>query len=312
MLEECQYLIVPLICGWLLDRLIGDPEWLLHPVVIFGKAITFAERYLNIGRGRVLKGALVTLILVITTFFATKYLLIYSGSLSPIISAIMVFFSLSGKGLIEEVKLVFKTVESSIEGGRAQLSRIVGRDTDNLSANQIKKAALETLSENLNDGVIAPLFWYMLLGAAGMLAYKMVNTLDSMIGYKNEKYLLFGKFAARVDDIANFIPSRLCAFIMIIVSGKIHKISFLFKYGKCHSSPNSGYPEAALAAILDCRFGGPSSYSGRINEKPFIGVNNREFNNNDLCKAVRMNILSELFMLVLIATIIYIICPELF
>jgi adenosylcobinamide-phosphate synthase len=145
-----------------------------------------------------------------------------------------------------------------------------------------------------------------------MLAYKMVNTLDSMIGYKNEKYLLFGKFAARVDDIANFIPSRLCAFIMIIVSGKIHKISFLFKYGKCHSSPNSGYPEAALAAILDCRFGGPSSYSGRINEKPFIGVNNREFNNNDLCKAVRINILSELFMLVLIATIIYIICPELF
>ncbi|MEA5005367.1 MAG: adenosylcobinamide-phosphate synthase CbiB [Rikenellaceae bacterium] len=312
MLEECQYLIIPLICGWLLDRLLGDPEWLLHPVVIFGKAITFAERYLNKGRGRVLKGALVTLMLVLTTYFATKCLLIYSGSLSPFMSAIIVFFSLSGKGLIKEVKLVFKSVESSIEDGRVQLSRIVGRDTDNLSANQIRKAALETLSENLNDGVIAPLFWYMLLGAAGMLAYKMVNTLDSMIGYKNEKYLLFGKCAARVDDIANFIPSRVCAVIMIIVSGRISKISFLFKYGKCHSSPNSGYPEAALAAILDCRFGGPSSYSGQINEKPFIGVNNREFNNNDLCKAVRINIISELLMLVLITTIIYIICPELY
>ncbi len=311
MLEGCQYLIIPLITGWLLDRLAGDPEWMLHPVVIFGKAISFAEKNLNRGRARLLKGSVVSVILISATYFAAKYLLLYSGSLSPVMAAIIVFFSLSGKSLIKEVRLVFKSVGSSIDDGRVQLSRIVGRDTDNLSANQIKKAALETLSENLNDGVIAPLFWYMLLGAAGMLAYKMVNTLDSMIGYKNERYLLFGKLAARIDDMANFIPSRLCAFIMIMVSGKIKKISFLFKYGKCHSSPNSGYPEAALAAILDCRFGGPSSYSGQIIEKPFIGDKDREFNNIDLSKAVRINILSELFMLVLITTIIYIICPEL-
>jgi len=312
MLEEYQYLIIPLVAGWLLDRLAGDPEWLPHPVVLFGKLISISERGLNKGNIRILKGAMVSITLILTTFFSIKYLLIYCRDLSPFISAIIVFFSLSGKTLIKEAKLVFRAVDCSVEQGREQVSRIVGRDTGELSVNQVRKAALETLAENLSDGVIAPVFWYILLGAPGMITYKMVNTLDSMIGYKNERYFLFGRCAARVDDLANLIPSRLTALIMIVVSGKPNKIPFVVKYGKCHSSPNSGYPEAALAAILDCRFGGPSNYFGKVCEKPFIGNNCRDFRNDDLKKAVRVNILSEILMIVISITIIRLICPGLY
>ena len=312
MLEEYQYLITPLIAGWLLDRLAGDPEWLPHPVVLSGKLISTSERHLNKGNRRILKGAMVSITLILTTFYSIKYLLIFSGDLSPFISAIIVFFSLSGKTLIKEVKLVFRAVDCSVEQGREQVSRIVGRDTGELSVNQVRKAALETLAENLSDGVIAPVFWYILLGAPGMIAYKMVNTLDSMIGYKNERYFLFGRCAARIYDFANLIPSRLTALIMIVASGNPYKIPFVVKYGKCHSSPNSGYPEAALAAILDCRFGGPSSYFGKVCEKPFIGNNYRDFRNDDLKKAVRVNILSEILMIVISITIIHLICPGLY
>lgn len=169
------------------------------------------------------------------------------------LSAVLVFYCLAGTTLIREVKQVFLAADRSLEEGRKQVSRIVGRDTSELTDQEVRIAALETLAENLSDGVIAPLFWYLLLGVPGMLAYKMVNTLDSMVGYKNERYLQFGCAAAHIDDMANYIPARLTALLMVLSVGRPGLLRFVGKYGNRHASPNSGYPESALAGILNCR-----------------------------------------------------------
>lgn len=185
--------------------------------------------------------------------------------------------------------MVFEAVDRSPAEGRRQVARIVGRDTSGLSPQEVRTAALETLAENLSDGVIAPLFWYLLLGVPGMLAYKMVNTLDSMVGYKNPRYLLYGRVAARLDDAANYLPARLTALLMVLVSGRWSLCRFVLRYGSQHASPNSGYPEAALAGILNCRFGGPHHYFGQEVWKPFIGTNERALTTADMQQAVRIN-----------------------
>jgi len=308
-LDRVLYVIAPLIAGWLLDRIFGDPAEIPHPIAGFGQAISYWEKKLNRGKFVFFKGALLSLGLILLTFISTYFVLSVCGRFSIAISTLIVFFSLSGKTLVKEVREVFAATLRSIEEGRLRLSRIVGRDTSGLSEQQIRKAALETLAENLNDGVIAPLFWYLILGAPGMFAYKMVNTLDSMIGYKNERYLLFGKFAAKTDDFANYIPARLTALIMILVSGNLKSFSFVKKYGNCHTSPNSGFPESALAAILNCRFGGPGYYFGKLSDKPFIGDNEKHFNDNDLKKAVSINIRAEVAMGFIIV-VINLICVQ--
>jgi adenosylcobinamide-phosphate synthase len=195
-------------------------------------------------------------------------------------------------------------VDRSLEEGRQQVARIVGRDTTELSAQEVRTAALETLAENLSDGVIAPLFWFAILGVPGMLTYKMINTLDSMIGYKTERYRDFGCWAAHIDDIANFIPARLTALLMILPHALINRqlsiFHFVRKYGRNHASPNSGYPEAALAGILNCRFGGPHYYFGQLFPKPYIGENERELTTADMKHAVRINRIAEVLMVFLV------------
>ncbi len=290
---DAAYYIIPLLVGWFSDFLWGDPHFLPHPVVGFGKMISYAEKLLNNGKLRIIKGGLVTVFLIISVYMPAFYLLkLIAGFnfwLYCMVSSVLVFFCLAGKTLISEVKEVFSASDISVEAGREQVARIVGRDTTRLNPQEIRTAALETLSENLSDGVVAPLFWYLLLGVPGMLAYKMVNTLDSMIGYKNERYKQFGCLAARLDDIANFIPARLTAVWMVLVSGRLSLFAFVGKYGKNHSSPNSGYPEAALAAILNCRFGGPNVYSGKLVTKPYIGDNPKLLTFDDLKTAVSIN-----------------------
>lgn len=155
--------------------------------------------------------------------------------LYAILVGVGVFYCLAGKTLITEVKAVFEAVDRSVEEGRTQVGRIVGRDTSDLSPQEIRAAALETLAENLSDGVIAPMFWFGFLGLPGMMAYKMINTLDSMIGYKNEQYKEFGVAAARLDDVANYIPARLTACLMLLVSGNWHKRDFLTRFGRAPS-----------------------------------------------------------------------------
>lgn len=309
-------ILAAVLIGCLLDLLLGDPAWLPHPVVGFGKLIAAGEKRWNKGEKRRLKGALLAVALVIGAFLFTWSLLclvrilalvLQLGSWPEIvISAIIVFFCLAGTTLIREVREVFLAVDRSLEEGRTQVARIVGRDTSELSAQEVRTAALETLAENLNDGVIAPLFWLALLGVPGMVAYKMINTLDSMIGYRNERYLEFGRFAARLDDVAGWVPARLTALLMLLVSGKLHLLPFVRKYGRAHLSPNSGYPESALAGILDCRFGGPHNYFGKEVYKPFIGENDRPLTTSDMLRSVRINRLVEVVMVGLVLVTILI------
>ena len=298
-----------LLIGWVLDLIFGDPQRLPHPVVGFGKMISWGEHLLNKGAHRKLKGALFAITLIILVFVAT-FLLRYLFSKLPspfgegmgvrlLFDIIIIYYCLAGTTLIREVRNVFLAVDRSLEEGRAQVARIVGRDTSALSAQEVRTAALETLAENLSDGVIAPLFWLALLGTPGMLTYKMVNTLDSMIGYRTERYRAFGCWAARIDDVANYIPARLTALLMII-GRKRTLFSFVRRYGKNHSSPNSGYPEAALAGILNCRFGGPHYYFGQLFDKPYIGENDRELTTDDMKKAIRVNRTAEILMVVII------------
>lgn len=298
--------MIEILIAWILDLCLGDPRWLPHPVVGFGKLISKGERVLNKGMHRKLKGAILALCLVVGVYVVVGWLLSFlSGWLWMGVNILLIFYCLAGTTLIREVKEVFRTVDRSLEEGRRQVARIVGRDTTELSAQEIRTAALETLAENLSDGVIAPLFWYALLGVPGMLAYKMVNTLDSMIGYRNGRYKEFGCWAARLDDVANYIPARLTALLMVVASGKLSLFSFVGRYGNQHASPNSGYPEAALAGILNCRFGGSHNYFGQEVWKPFIGSNDRPLTTEDMRIAVRINRLAEIGMLLIVLAVKY-------
>ena len=307
--------ILALLLGWLLDLVLGDPSWLPHPVVAFGKMISFGEHRLNKGRHRRLKGAILAVTLILIVFFAAFFFrrLLNLPSLSRegaavgllIFDTLVVFFCLAGTTLIREVRAVFVAVDRSLEEGRRQVARIVGRDTSELSAQEVRTAALETLAENLSDGVIAPLFWFALLGTPGMLAYKMVNTLDSMIGYRTERYRRFGTVAARIDDVANYIPARLTALLMAVANFSLSTLHFSLKYGRNHASPNSGWPEAALAGILDCRFGGPHYYFGELFDKPYIGENDRPLTTADMKRAVRVNRTAEVLMVLLTAATLF-------
>ena len=294
------FIILPLLLGWFLDLFLGDPAWLPHPVVGFGKMIAFGERRLNKGTHRKLKGALMAIVLISTVFAIAYFGLSILPPLGRVgVGFILVFYCLAGTTLIREVRQVFLAVDRSLEEGRRQVARIVGRDTSALSAQEVRTAALETLAENLSDGVIAPLFWYMLLGIPGMMAYKMVNTLDSMIGYKTDRFRDFGCWAAHIDDIANYIPARLTALLMVVAAGKPRLTVFVRQYGPRHASPNSGYPEAALAGILNCRFGGPHYYFGQLFDKPYIGTNDRPLTTDDMKTAVRVNRTAEVLMVLL-------------
>ena len=298
-------LLLALLAGWVLDILFGDPAWLPHPIVGFGKMISFGEHKLNKGTHRKLKGALLATVLIVLIFVATWFL--RNGIpllLLILLDTLIIFYCLAGTTLICEVRQVFLALDRSLDDGRRQVARIVGRDTNSLSAQEVRTAALETLAENLSDGVIAPLFWLLLLGPAGMLTYKMVNTLDSMIGYKTERYKDFGCWAAHIDDVANYIPARLTALFMVIVAGKPQLLRFVWRNGRNHASPNSGYPEAALAGILDCRFGGPHHYFGQLFDKPYIGTNPRPLTTADIRVAVRVNRGAEITM-ILITTIVF-------
>lgn len=304
-MEPALILLLSLLFGWLADRAFGDPEDMPHLIVGIGKLISFGEKKLNQGDNRRTQGLLLVIILVLGLPILTNLLLNHLSFIPKVIvGSFLIFYCLSGHTLIKEVKAVFRALEHSLEAGRKQLSRIVGRDTQNLSTQECQAAALETLSENLSDGVIAPLFWLAILGVPGIVMYKVINTLDSMVGYKNDRYAEFGYFAAKLDDIANFIPARLTALLMLLVNNRLDLIGKVFTEGQKHLSPCSGYPEAALALILDCQFGGAHNYFGKVVEKPTIGNNPRPFTNEDLEIAIRTNRRAEDFFILLL-TLLY-------
>ena len=301
--------LLVLLVGWIADLVMGDPERLPHPIVWFGKVIAWFERVLNKGRGRKVKGIITALLLIGVVYAGMFFLLRWVDSINVFlglaVKAILVFYCLAGTTLIREVKKVFEAVDRSLEEGRQQVARIVGRDTSELTEQEVRVAALETLAENLSDGVVAPVFWYAILGVPGMMAYKMINTLDSMIGYRTQRYRQFGWCAARIDDIANYLPARLTTLFMLTVTGRFRLLNFVTWFGREHASPNSGYPEAALAGILDCRFGGPHTYFGEIIEKPYIGTNDRPITTADMQRAVSVNRRVEVVVVVITCVILF-------
>lgn len=283
---ELNFYIWALVAGLLLDRLFGDPSGLPHPVVWFGKAIAYFEKRWNHPPKAFVKGMVMTVLLVSATAFIFYVLMAFLADiheiLAGVVAVLMVFYGLAGTTLIREGRMVFRQLEKGLDEGRQQLGLIVGRDTRELSAHEVRTATLETLAENLNDGVVAPMFWFAVAGVPGMMACKMVNTLDSMIGYKNDRYRHFGKFAARLDDVVQFIPARITALLMVVSTLSKRGWQFMWKYGPAHNSPNAGWPEAALAGILNARFGGSHLYFGSVVKKPAIGENERDLTTDDL------------------------------
>ncbi|RJR20704.1 MAG: cobalamin biosynthesis protein CobD [Nitrospiraceae bacterium] len=294
---------ITLTAAYLLDLAIGDPKWLPHPVRGMGWAIEKMERVLrrqsaehrlqntehrtqNMDR---VAGVLLVIIIVGVTYaafyFINKLILsshfpLLTSYLSFIVLAILTATTIATRELINSAKAVIDEVKTgNVETARGRLGMIVGRDTQSLDRKGILKATIETLSENASDGIVAPLFYFALGGLPLAMAYKAVNTLDSMVGYKNETYRNFGWAAARLDDIANYIPARITGILIVVASYFVHyslptvhySLKMMLRDGRKHSSPNSGVPEAAIAGALGVQLGGPSMYGGILVEKPFIG-----------------------------------------
>ncbi len=285
-----------LLMALLVDMLVGDPRWMVHPVQIIGSLIKGIERLLRRDtdaswlarlKGGVLAFTVVMVVFVVT-LVVTRWMISisYQGAnlyLSVLMMVLLVFLTsttIAAKGLLSACLYVIEAVMSKdLPEARLRLSMIVGRDTEGLSADEILKAVIETLSENLSDGIVAPVFFYFIGGLPMAMAYKAINTLDSMVGYRNQKYLYFGWASARLDDIANFIPARItgvfialaAAFGSLRASLFYESIRVLLRDGRKHLSPNSGMPEAAMAGAVSVRLGGPSYYGGIRIEKPYIG-----------------------------------------
>jgi adenosylcobinamide-phosphate synthase len=272
-----------IIGAFLLDLVIGDPRWLPHPVVLMGKVIARGEMLVRTGRARpdFLAGMALSLFLItlsfITAWAVVALLRLLPFWLSFICSTALASTTLATRGLLDAIKLVeAPLLAGTIPAARENLSHIVGRETVNLNQDKVLRAGLESLAESTCDGIVAPLFYLFLGGIPLAVAYKAVNTLDSMIGYRNERYFYFGKFAARLDDAVNFIPARLTAFFMIVAApaarlNAARALHAVWRDHGNHLSPNAGYPEAALAGAFGIRLGGPSIYFGKEVHKPHVG-----------------------------------------
>jgi adenosylcobinamide-phosphate synthase len=321
--------------AFILDLLFGDPPWFPHPVRFIGRMIETVEKGLrNVTRSpQAEKAAGVVLVLIIIppVYFLTRILISTASSISIpfgfLISAVTAYTTLATRGLADAAQLVLSRLDAGdIAGARKELSMIVGRDTENLDEQEIARAVIETVAENASDGVVAPLFYLVIGGPALAMAYKAVNTLDSMVGYRNKKYINFGRAAARLDDIVNYIPARITGVLIClaaVISRRLKQVlspspqpspargegnseprilnselnspwRIMLRDGRNHPSPNSGYPEAAMAGALGIRLGGPSAYAGKIAPKPSIGAGGRPPDKKDIANSVRLMYCSTL------------------
>jgi adenosylcobinamide-phosphate synthase len=272
-------LAIPFLAGYLLDLVLGDPQGLPHPVRLMGRGIEYWERILY--RPRVMAGLFFWLAVLATTLAALLGVLAGVSMLpkaaGTVVLTYLIYSGLATRSLHLESRRVEEALaRGDVPGARARLAMIVGRETEELSPREIRRAAVETVAENLADGVVAPMFFLALLGLPGLALYKAVNTMDSMVGYKNERYAKFGRVAARADDVLNFLPARLAACLMALAAGPLGLDGpgawrIVRRDAGQASSPNAGWPEAAMAGALGVRLGGPSTYFGRLVDKPCIG-----------------------------------------
>ena len=298
--------------GFLLDFIIGDPYKIPHPVMGIGKWISFFDKKLRRGNSNpkdVSRGAMTVVLVILLSVLPPALLLAGAWILHPVVyfalNSVMCGQLLAARQLFREAKKVERALKNGdVEGARTAVSFIVGRDTDILDDKGICRAAVETVAENGSDGVIAPLFWMFLFGAVGGFFYKSINTMDSMLGYKNEKYLYFGRAAAKTDDVVNFIPARLSALLMILVCplcGLDQKNAWkIFRRDRYkHASPNSAQTESTCAGALRVRLAGDAVYGGVVHKKEYIGDPLRDIEPMDITRAGRLMYAASLLTLIL-------------
>ena len=298
--------------GFVLDALFGDPAWLPHPVVYMGKAISKLEKFLRprlpkTPQGELLGGAIVAFCLPVGTFLLTGLVCWGAARLHSLLGlAVQMFWcgqALAARGLVQESTNVYKELKKpDLPGARKAVSRIVGRDTAELTAEGVTKAAVETVAENASDGVIAPLLYMLIGGAPLALTYKAINTMDSMLGYKNEKYLYFGRVPAKLDDVANYIPSRLAGLLWVAAAAFTHNDAkgawkIWRRDRRRHASPNSAQTESACAGALGVQLAGPACYFGQYYPKLTIGDALRPIEPEDILRANRMMVAESILAL---------------
>ncbi|MBK0397658.1 cobalamin biosynthesis protein [Limibaculum sp. M0105] len=261
----------------ILDAIFGEPAVLWrrvpHPAVLMGRAIDALNRRLNNGSARRAKGVVAVCILLLASL-GLGYLLsldLFHGVIEVALGAILI----AQKSLVQHVGRVADGLKISLDEGRRQVSMIVGRDPQTLDKAGVSRAAIESAAENFSDGVVAPVFWFALLGLPGLLAYKTINTADSMIGHMSERYRAFGWAAARLDDLLNWVPARLAGGIICFVGGGREALQVMLRDADLHRSPNAGWPEAAMAASLDLALAGPRVYAGEICDDPYLNPQGR-------------------------------------
>lgn len=312
------------VAGFFLDFIFGDPEWLYHPVRLIGKGISFGERQLRklcssnkSGRELVAAGAVLWVCIAGISFLLPLGLLILAQKIHPVLRFVLETFwcyqIIAARCLCKEsVKVYDRLKADDLPGARRAVSMIVGRDTENLSAEGVTKAAVETVAENTSDGVTAPLI-YMLIGGAPLgFLYKAVNTMDSMLGYKNDKYLDFGRIPAKMDDVFNYIPSRVTALFMIVAAffcGMDGKNAWRIyrRDRRKHASPNAAQTEAVCAGALRVRLAGDAVYFGKLYKKEFIGDNLRPIEPEDIKRTGRLMYVTAVLMLIVFGAVKYIV-----
>ncbi len=290
---------INLLLAFFIDRVLGDPSTKYHPIGLIGRLINLLEKSFYKIKYKLIGGILLVVISTLIVFFITLFLnwlkeYTYLPANINLISIILIYFILCNKTMVKEAKSVYDALhQNDLNNARRLVGRIVGRDTEILDEAGIIRATIETLAENIVDGFTAPIFYLITGGIPTAYVYKTINTLDSMVGYKNKKYLKFGKPSARLDDIFNYIPARLNIIFLFIATGfNIKVLKFIKQYSGLHPSPNSGISEAGFSAILGIALVGPSYYGGKLHEKKWIGKNSipdQELKNPDLIlKAIKL------------------------
>ena len=264
-----------------LDFFVGEPEKVWdrypHPATLMGRVINWLDETLNNGTGQQVKGFVAVAIMIVIAFIPGLILerlnnieFLGFGYLINVIEILIAAVLVAHRSLIDHVREVANALQTGLPQGRNAVSMIVGRDTGNMSETDVSRAAIESAAENFSDGVVAPVFWFLILGIPGILIYKMINTADSMIGYQNEEYGEFGFAAAKLDDILNWLPARISAMLICAVHFDRAAFDVVFEDADLHRSPNAGWPESAMAGVLDVALAGPRSYDGEMSDDLFV------------------------------------------
>ena len=310
--------LVALVMGYILDLIFGDPYWMPHPVRFIGNLISILEKVIRrfmpkTKRGEYIGGIILTVMVVSISMVIPLVIILMAKSINTYLAltveTFMCYQILATKSLkVESMKVYDELAKNDLPSARKAVSMIVGRDTKDLTFSGVAKAAVETVAENTSDGIIAPMIFIAIGGAPMGFFYKAINTMDSMVGYKNEKYINFGRFAAKLDDVVNYLPARISAYEMILSSFFLrydYKNAFkIYKRDRYnHASPNSAQTESVCAGALDVQLAGNAYYFGKLYEKPTIGDDIREINYDDIKKANRLLYCTSFISIVIISII---------